>query len=320
MATLTGRRTLVVVVALTVLAAGGTATAYWLDQRAERVAEIEAANAEVEQEIADRLRELEESTARAADVATSLRMTLEEHLTVSDRTDEQLQADRTTQQQLLRAFGHRLQDLADRPPPDVPEDADEDALADGLQRLSELQDRAGELGGRAVTAADGAEAWAAALTDLRAQAQRYVETVENQPETHDPDRLRRLWEEEKAVLAEYRAAAEAAQQIEGLGPLAQAYVDYIDANVRFADEVIALLEEGDIEAYNQRLKETFETSDDPFGFQAAIERATDESLDLGVVEELGTLRADANDLLADVRGALEAVAPTPVPTPSPTSG
>lgn len=314
MAPLAGHRTVVVIVVLAVLAAGGTATAFWLDQRADRAAAIAAANRAVEQEVADGLRPLEDATARSAEVTASLRMTLEEHLTVSDRTDEQLQADRASQQQALRDVGRELQDLADRPPPDIPEDADEDALADDLQRLSDLQDRAGELGERSVAAADAAEAWAGALSELRSQAQRYVDTVENQPETHDPDRLRRLWEEEKAVLAEYRTAAETAQQFGGLAPLAQAYLDYIDANVAFADEMIALLEDGDIEAYNQRLQETFEASDDPFGFQAAIEQATDESLDLGVIEDLRALRSDANELLSDVRGAVEQVAPTPPPT------
>lgn len=310
------RRTAVIVVALVVLAAAGTATAFWLDQRAERAAAVRAANASVEAEIADRHRELEETTRRAADATASLRLTLEEHLTVSDRSDEQLTADRIEQQQALRDLGGQLDELSDRPAPELPEDADEDALSDELDRLGELQDRAGELGGRLTEASDAAESWAAALGELRAQAQRYVETVENQPETHDPDRLRRLWEEEKAVLAEYRAAADSARQVEGLEPLAQAYLDYIDANVAFADEMIALLEQGDIEAYNQRLKETFENSDDPFGFQAAIEQATDEALDMGVVEQLRRLRSDANDLLADVRGALDEVAPSPAPTAS----
>lgn len=310
------RRNTVIVVALVVLAAGGTATAFWLDQRAERAAAVDAANASVEAEIADRYRELEETTRRAADTAASLRLTLEEHLTVSDRSDEQLTTDRTDQQQALRDLGGRLQELSDRPAPELPDDADEDALSDELDRLGDLQDRAGELSGRLTEAADASESWAGALTELRAQAQRYVETVENQPETHDPDRLRRLWEEEKAVLAEYRTAAEAAEGVEGLEPIAQAYRDYIDENVAFADEMIALLEEGDIEAYNQRLKETFENSDDPFGFQAAIEQATDEALDLGVVERLRRLRSDANDLLADIRGALDEVAPSPAPTAS----
>lgn len=316
LAAFAGRRTAVIVVALVVLAAGGTATAFWLDQRAERAAAVQAANASVEAEIADRHRELEETTRRAADATASLRLTLEEHLTVSDRSDEQLTADRIQQQQALRDLGAQLDELSDRPAPELPEDADEDALADELDRLGELQGRAGELGGRLTEAAATAESWAAALGELRAQAQRYVETVENQPETHDPDRLRRLWEEEKAVLAEYRTAAESAQQVEGLEPLAQAYLDYIDANVAFADEMIALLEQGDIEGYNQRLKETFENSDDPFGFQAAIEQATDEALDMGVIEQLRRLRSDANDLLADIRGALGEVAPSPAPTVS----
>lgn len=308
------RRTSIIVVALAVLAAAGTGTAFWLDQRAERAAAVRAANASVEAEIADRHHALEETTRHAADATASLRLTMEEHLTVSDRSDEELTADRIDQEQALRDVGAQLDELSDRPAPEIPEDADGDALSDELDRLAELQDRAGELAGRLTEAADATESWAAALGELRAQAQRYVETVENQPETHDPDRLRRLWEEEKAVLAEYRDAAESAQQVEGLEPLAQAYLDYIDANVDFADEMIALLEQGDIEAYNQRLKETFENSDDPFGFQAAIEQATDEALDLGVVEQLRRLRSDTNDLLADIRGALEAVAPSPAPT------
>lgn len=312
------RRSVIIIVALVVLASAGTATAFWMDQRAERRAETAAANREVRSEIAERERAMRDTVGAGADAAASLRLTLEEHLTVSQRTDEELAASRVEAQQALQRAAQQLREIADRPEPEVPPDADEDALAPDLEQLREFDQRATELADRFDTVVDTAGRWSKALEDLRAQAQRYVDTVENQPETHDPDRLRRLWEEEKAVLNEYRAAAEAAAEIEGLAPLAQAYLDYIDANVRFADEMIALLEEGDIDAYNQRLKETFETGDDPFGFQAAIEEGTDESLDGGVFETLRSVRSDATELLADLDAEITDIAPSPAPSPAPT--
>lgn len=305
------RRTVMVSVALVVLASAGTGTALWIDQRSERQAEVAAANREVRAAIAERQRALRDAAATGSDAAAALRTTLQEHLTVSDRTDEQLALDRAEHQEAMRSAGQRLQEVASRPPPSLPRGADEPALADDLGGLEDLEERAADLGGRLVAAADRAERWAQALADVRAQAQRYVQTVEDQPETHDPDHLRRLWEEERAVLADYRAAAEAAAEVEGLAPLAQAYLDYIDANLGFAGEVIALLEQGDIDAYNRRLRETFEGTDDPFGFQAAIEQGTEASLDQGVFVELRAIRTDATDLVVDLDAALEEVAPTP---------
>ncbi|MBW3561584.1 MAG: hypothetical protein KY437_03725 [Actinobacteria bacterium] len=313
------RRSVIIIVALVVLASAGTATAFWMDQRAERRAEVAAANREVRSEIADRERALRDTVAAGADAAATLRLTLEEHLTVSQRTDEELAASRVEAQQALQRAAQRLRETADRPAPELPPDADEDALASDLGQLREFAQRASELADRFDAVVDTAGRWAKALEDLRAQAQRYVDTVENQPETHDPDRLRRLWEEEKSVLNEYRAAADAAAEVDGLAPLAQAYLDYIDANLRFADEMIALLEEGDIDTYNQRLKETFETNDDPFEFQAAIEQGTDESLDRGVFEALRSVRSDATQLLADLDAEIADIAPSPAPSPAPSS-
>lgn len=308
------RRSVIIMVVLLMLASAGTAAAVWMDQRAERRAEVAAANREVRSEIAERERDLRGAVATGADAAASLRLTLEEHLTVSQRTDEELTTARVDGQQALQRAAQQITEVVERPAPQIPEDADADALADDLERLEELEQRASDLADRFGQVVDAVNRWSDALAELRAQAQRYVETVENQPETHDPDRLRRLWEEEKAVLAEYRTAAQAAAELEGLAPLAQAYLDYIDANVAFADEMIALLEEGDIDAYNQRLNETFEATDDPFGFQAAIEEGTDAALDQGVFETLRSLRTDATDLLAELDEAIEDVAPSPAPT------
>lgn len=286
------------------------ALAWWLDARAERNAAVAAANDEVRAAIAQRYDEMEVAAANGADAAASLRLTLQEHLTVSDRSDDELAADRTDEQAALRSAGDRLAMLASQPEPELPELADERALADDLDRLEELADRSVQLADRFRTVAVEAGNWADALGELRAQADRYVETVEGQPETHDPEELVQLWEEERAVLADYRRAAEAAEDVEGLRPIAEAYLDYIERNVGFVDEAVGLLQEERIEEYNRRLEDAF-GGEDPFGFRSAVAEATQRSLQLGVIRELAEVRTDALDLVVELQEAEADASPSP---------
>lgn len=287
----------VILTALAALFVAGAGTGAWLyvQWQQERAAEIAAANAAVRADIAERYAELAEVTGAGGDAAAELHRTLQEHLTVTERSDEELADDRELHQTTLGDAGHRLQGLAEAEPPGVPEMADRDELAPELEQLADDQRRAGELGERFVTVAGATDAWAGALQGLREQADRYVETVEGQPDTVDPDELAAQWEEELEVLDDYRGAAEAAAEVTGLGAIAEAYLDYIEANVDFADEAIELLTEEEVDEYNERLRDTF-AEEDPFGFQAAVVEATAASLDVGLLGDLEELRDDASEL------------------------
>lgn len=305
------------VILLAVAGGAALATKWYLDRRATERAEVQAATDEVRIELRTLYEALAESTQNGADAAASLRVTLQEHLTVSERTDEELATDRDLQQAALTDAAERLRTHASADPPEIPELADAGALEPEVERLREHQETALRLADDFEDGAARAQRWAQALTELRAAADRYVETVEGQPDTHDPERLQRLWREERDILMDYREAAQRAEEVEGLAPLAQAYLDYIDANLAFVDEVIALLEQEEIDAYNRRLDEVFEEPEDPFGFQAAVTDATEQSLDAGVIAGLAETRQRAVEYLAELQAAAAALDPSPAPVPTP---
>jgi hypothetical protein len=305
------------------LAAGvivlGVSTWLVLDWRAQRAEEIAAANAEVRAGIAEMYGAMEEAATAASTAATELHLILQEHLTVTERTDEELAADRQAEQAELISVGQRLQELAEAPHPELPEMAERRALRDDLDALSDMQRDAEELGQILVAAAGASDMWASALQNLRAQADRYVETVEGQPDTSDPARLRELWAEEQEVLQDYREAAQLAADVPGLVELAEAYLAYVDANIEFAAEAIELLEEDEIDEYNERLRDTY-GEEDPFGFQEAVATATQQSFDVGVLAELAELRQNAASFAARLASARAEVTPEPLPTPGQTPG
>lgn len=272
---------------------------WYLDRRAEQRARVLAATNEVRDDIIARYEAIETAARSGSEAAASLRLTLQEHLTISERSDEQLATDRDVQRGALVRAGEELQQQSQAPAPEIPELANEGALRDDLDRLTDVQQRAGDLGGRYVAAAGDAQRWSEALDRLRAQANRYVETVQAQPETHDPAQLKALWEEERAVLEEYRAAAEAAVEVPGLKTIAEAYLAYVGSNLTFAGEAMALLDEGELDAYNDKLARTFDV-EDPFGFQAAVADATERSFDAGVLGLLGEVREEGTNLGSEV--------------------
>lgn len=289
------RRAVILAVAAVLVIGAGTGAWLYVQWREERAAEVAAANAEVRSAIADRYEALADATTAGGDATAQLHLTLQEHLTVSERTDEELTTDRELQQGAMGEQGRRLQELAEEDLPEIPEMAERRELEPELEQLAEDQERARELGERFIEVAAQADGWADALLTLREQADRYVETVEGQPDTVDPDELQAQWQEELEVLEDYRAAADRAAEIPGLTAIAEAYLAYIDANAEFAEEAIELLSEEEIEEYNERLRDTY-GDEDPFGFQAAVVDATAESLDVGLLGDLAELRDDASEL------------------------
>lgn len=300
----------ITVVALAFAALGGK---WVMDSRAEQAAAVEAANTQVRSDIAARLSSLAAASFEGAEAAASLRLTLQEHLTVSERTDEQLELDRDLQGAALTEASEELSRNADAPPPTLPDLADASALRADLDALASAQEQAGELAETFTGLVASSERWAESLVTLRTQAERYVQTVDNQPNTHDPGRLLELWGEELAVLNEYREAATKAEKVPGLEPVAEAYMTYVDANVEFAEEAIALLKEEKIDDYNRRLRETYGT-EDPFDFQSAVAEATPKSLEAGVLAELAEASRNAQQLTQRTRTRERALLPTPTPT------
>lgn len=302
--------TIVTLVTLVLVAFGGK---WVLDWRSARAAEVAAANAEVKNDIAARLSSIAAAATEGAEAAASLRLTLQEHLTVSERTDEQLATDRDLQAAALADASKQLERYAEAPPPTVPEAADESALDGDLDMLESAQEQAGELAGTFAGLVASSEQWAETLVALRAQAERYVETVDNQPSTHDPNRLLELWGKERAVLKDYREAATRAGKVPGLEPVAEAYLTYVDANMEFAEEAIDLLKQEKIDTYNERLRETYGTAD-PFDFQAGVAEATQQSLEAGVLADLAESSRAGQQLTQRLRTHERVLLPTPSPT------
>lgn len=291
---------LLAALALLALTLGGK----WLhDRRATHRAAVAAANGEVLQRVDERYESLGGAARAGLEAATQLGGTLQEHLIVSERSDAELTADRQLQAAALAAAGKRLRSVSTTPPPELPPLADERSLRPDLERFRDIQRRARTLGDQLVELAAASERWGAALTNLRAEAQRYVDVANADGNTHgDPAALRSQWERERAVLEAYRAAVLVAKEVPGLEAYGDAFLEYIKGSRAFIEEAITLLTQGQIEPYNQRLKEVFGVPD-PFGLNAAVAAATGESLRSGVVVDVAEARDTTVELVDEVAAA-----------------
>ncbi|MDQ4130884.1 MAG: hypothetical protein M3133_07850, partial [Actinomycetota bacterium] len=92
------------------------------------------------------------------------------------------------------------------------------------------------------------------------------------------------------------------------------FLAYIDGSRTFIDEATALLRQGQIERYNQRLQEVFGVRD-PFGFNAALTKATGEALGSGLVLNLTQARNATTTLMDDIALARDEIAPLMAATP-----
>ncbi|MDQ3932432.1 MAG: hypothetical protein M3252_06315 [Actinomycetota bacterium] len=289
-------------VALLALAYGGKRL---YDRRVSHRAALTATNAEVLQQVDERYAALDEVAGACLAAAVRLAVTLQEHLVMSqpERTDAQLTADRQAQQSTLEAAGKQFLDVGSAPPPELPPLADEPELRPYLERLAELQRVARDQARQLLTFAAASERWGAAVTNLRAEAQRYVDVANaDRGAGGDPLALLRQWERERAVLERYRAAALAAKEVSGLSAYADAFLGYIDGTRAFIEEAITLLRQGEIERYNRRLQEVFGVPD-PFGFNATIATATGEALGSGLIFNLTQARNALNTFRDEIATA-----------------
>ncbi|MFN2557257.1 MAG: hypothetical protein ABR592_10405 [Nitriliruptorales bacterium] len=285
--------------ALLAVAGGGK----WLsDRRAARRAAVAAANQEALQSLDERYEAMGEAAKACHEAANQLGVTMQAHLVVSEpqRTDAQLTADRQLQQTALATASHELLRAAGGSPPELLPFADEPVLRTHLERLAEIQRIARDHARQLMTLAASSEQWGTAIGNLRAEAQRYVDVANADRSTRgDPAALTTQWQRERAVLDRYRAAAVAAKDVQGLSEYSDAFLGYIDGSRAFIDEATALLRQGQIERYNQRLQEVFGVAD-PFGFNAAIATATGSALGSGLVLNLTQARNAATTLMDDI--------------------
>ncbi|MDP8927337.1 MAG: hypothetical protein M3O70_01855 [Actinomycetota bacterium] len=296
------------VVALLAVAIGGKRL---YDRRVTHRAALTAANAEVLRQVDERYAAIDAAARASVASAARLGVTLQEHLVVSqpERTDAQLTADRHVQQAALAWSGRQLLDAGSAPPPELPPLADEPVLHPHLRRLAELQRGARQQARQVLTLAVASERWGAAVTNLRAEAQRYVDVANADRNARgDPAALLRQWERERAVLEQYRAAALDGKEVSGLAAYADAFLGYIDGTRAFIEEAVTLLRQGQIERYNRRLQEVFGVPD-PFGFNAAITAATGEALGSGLILSLTQARNAINTLLDEVAAARDPLGP-----------
>jgi hypothetical protein len=182
-----------------------------------------------------------------------------------------------------------------------------------LEQLATLQAQAGTLADDVDAAVAGTRAWARPLERLRAAADRYVATVEDQPQTDDPDQLIDVWQAERAPLRRYRQAARQVAQVPSLEAYGRAHLDYVRANLDWVDRAVRLLRQDDLDAYNDALESTFD-GPDPFGLIDALIPATRAALSSEQLDAVDLTRrqaialSDASQQLArDARTELDAL-------------
>lgn len=227
-------------------------------------------------------------------------------LVTSDaRSDRQLARQRHDAARRLLELAARLRRTAAAPLP-----ADADALPDAVvdpvfSALADQDVRAASLADAVERAVERSGSFADAAAGLRAAAHRYAEHSRGMPEESDPDELVTVWRKELELLGDYASTARRAKRVDSLAPLAEAHLTYVSGARDFAHRAIELLEDGDLDRYNERLAAAFD--EDPFGFARELERATPRVVQDGVLERLRTLRHRVLGYRVDARRLSEAL-------------
>lgn len=314
---LIGGGVLGLVVALAVLAVMTV-----LQQRANQEAELAADRAEARAELAEavvtRAEDYEAPATGLAEDATTLRATLGQLVTESETSDGELTERART---LLEQVGARAEVLTELTAREVPEPAelvDPDRAVEVLRELETLRAEAGALAEEAPAAATDVAAWLRAVAEVNAAVAAHVEQVESEPSTSDPAELVELWEAERPALERLATAAAVADDVEGLAAWSAAHEQYATSLLAWIDEAVTLLEDGDIDTYNERFDQLFDT-DDPFGFGAAVAASTDQALASPALVALGTLEQRATIVLEAVARTEETVVEQLADDPTPSS-
>ena len=269
-------------------------------QRANRDAELAAQRAEARAAFAEavvgRAEDYEPPATIIRRDAPELRGVLEQFLTETDISDDELGRRvavllASLDQQAMIVDGLRDREL---PEPDPLIDPDRAVLV--LRELETLRVEATALAQEVPLARSDVETWLGVVRDVNMAVAAHVAQVESEEPTSDPQELVELWRDERPALLRLSAAATAADDVAGLEEWAGAHQDYAESLLDWIDTAVTLLEAGDLATYNERFEELFGT-DDPFGFNAAVAVATESALASPALLQLGTLEQRAQLVL-----------------------
>ena len=183
---------------------------------------------------------------------------LAETLTGTDRAREAVQTDLDRAVAQLLAAAARLEEASQLPLPARPRVLPVGDVDPPLERLRLLQELAVDVAEGVRSAAVAAHGYGAAAQRLADAAATFASAAEELPDTDDPDDIADAWRDELDGLAEYRSAIDLAAQAPGLEPLVAVHRDLVDMVWALAEASIDDLEEGDIDAYNERLEAALE--------------------------------------------------------------
>ena len=302
---LIGTGVLGLVIALAVLAVMTV-----LQQQANRDAELAADRAEARATFAAAVVERAESYSQPAVSvqrdADDLRSTLGELVADTALGDDELQR---RIEVLLADLDQQvavIDELRDRDVPEPAEDlVDRDRAITVLRELETLRAEAGALVDEVPVAGNDVRTWVGVVRDVNAAVTAHVEQVESEEPTNDPDELIELWRAEQPALLRLSAAATAADDVAGLEAWAGAHQAYAQDLLAWIDEAVALLQDGELDTYNERFATIFDT-DDPFGFNQAVAEATESALASPALLQLETLEQRAQ-LVLDTIDSTEVV-------------
>lgn len=267
-----------------------------LQQQANHEAEIASDRAEARaafaEAVVDRAEDYEPPATQVEQDAGELRATLEQFLTETDATDDELAQRADALVARIEEQAATIEELTARDVPQPPELVDADRAVAVLRELETLRAEAGALEAEAPVALNDVAQWRGVVTDVNQAVADHVEQVESEEATSDPDELIALWRDERPFLLRLSAAATAADGVPGLEAWAGAHQQYAEDLLAWIEEAVGLLEDGEIETYNERFDELFDT-EDPFGFNAAVAAATDDALASPALLQLGTLQERA---------------------------
>ena len=313
---------------ITVLLVAAIAAGLVFGLRAQRQARDEAARAaarfQLGVDVRDRRTAMVDPAREANDAASSLRLTLLEYVTASDRDLDAVESDRARLEQRLSIAASELRSAGSRGVPDAPAILDATTVIPVLQQVAALQDQAELLATGIDAAVRNSGTWADAVRDLLAANTSYARAASDPADLgRDPDELIARWRAELAPLEAYTAAATAAATVTGLGGLADAHRRYAEANLAWAHEAITLLTAGRIEDYNDRLAEvSAETRSQQLA--DAITAATAEAASSPAIEAVSLERRRLLSFLQALdelrRSTPRQLAPAPTPRPEASGG
>lgn len=267
-----------------------------LQQRANTEAQLASARADARAEFAravvGRSEDYEPPASAVAEDAGKLRATLEQFLTETAVADDELARRVDTLQLSLEDHAATLEALTTREVPDPPDLIDPEPAIAVLRELETLRAEAGALAEEIGVAERDVDRWLEAVRDVNQAVADHVRQVESEETTSNPSELVELWRDERPGLLRLSAAATAAGQVPGLEPWADAHQQYAVELTSWIEEAVELLQDGEIETYNERFDELFDT-EDPLEFNAAVAAATDDALASPALLQLGTLRERA---------------------------